>query len=438
VQSIPFTLERDQEIFQQVPAASGVFVLRPHEENAEPYVSKSSNMRRRIARLLAKPEDAGFSKRLNLRERCAAIEFTQTGSDFENTLLLYRVLRSYFVKTYTKRLRLSPASLIKINWENAYPRAYVTSKLGRLDGPAHYFGPFRSRAVAEKYANDVLDVFKSRRCTFDLNPDPTFPGCVYSEMKMCLAPCFKGCTDEEYMGEVRRVEEFFASHGESLIMPVVAERERASEALEFEQAKSLHDRVEKLKTIAREADEIVRRIDELDCVIVQPGVDGVVLVRFNAGQLRGPATVTADETPVVPRFGDADPDAGEPPAEQPASHPAEPTAGSSGAPISGRRYATGALRSAIERLAVQKKVSAAECTEHLAILKRWYYRSNKLGEIVFRNSDGSWPLRKLANACERVASPRSHGATAGSHEGHEGATKGTNQHPEERSDEGSL
>lgn len=383
-QSIPFTPENDVDAFAQVPTASGVFMLRSNEPNAEPYVSKSSNIRRRIARLLARPEDAGFSKRLNLRDRCSAIEFTQTGSDLENTLLIYRVLRAYFPKTYAKRLRLSPASLIKINWENAYPRAYVTSKLGRLDGPAHYFGPFRSRAVAEKYANDVLDVFKSRRCTFDLNPDPSFPGCVYSEMKMCLAPCFKGCTDQEYVTEVRRVEDFFASHGESSIAPMVVERERASEALEFEQAKTLHERVEKLKSIAREGDEIVRRVDQLDCVIVQPGVEGVKLFRFNAGQMCGPVSLT-NET-----------DAGEPPAEQPAS---------------GWRYESHALEALLAQLAATKKVSATECAEHLAILKRWYYRSTKIGEIAFRNADGSWSLRKLANACERVGSPRRHGET---------------------------
>jgi excinuclease ABC subunit C len=395
-QSIPFTPESDAVAFAQVPAASGVFVLRPNEANAEPYVSKSSNIRRRIARLLARPEEAGYSKRLNLRERCAAIEFTQTGSDFENTLLLYRVLRAHFPKTYTKRLRLSPASLIKINWENAYPRAYVTSKLGRLDGPSHYFGPFRSRTVAEKYANDVLDLFKSRRCTFELNPDPAFPGCVYSEMKMCLAPCFKDCTDEEYMAEVRRVEEFFASQGESMIAPLAASRDEASEKLEFESAKTLHERVEKLKSVARESDEMVRRVDELDCVIVQPGVEGVNLFRFNAGQMCGPVNVSTDETPVIRDAPEHDADAGGPPAEQPASR---------------RRYQSDSLQNALDLLKGTKKISASECSEHLAILKRWYYRSNKVGEIVFRNVDGSWPVRKLANACERATSPRRHGDT---------------------------
>ena len=373
MQTLPFSPERDAEVFKktlaEIPAASGVFLLRPQDEKAEPYVSKSSNMRRRIARLLARPEDAGFSKRLNLRERCAAIEFTATGSDFENVLLLYRVLREHFPKTYAKRLRLAPPALIKVDWENAYPRAYVTTRLGKLGGANTYIGPFRSRAVADKYANDALDLFKSRRCTFELNPDPSFPGCVYSEMKMCLAPCFKGCTDEEYMAETKRAEEFFTSHGASVLVPLTASRDQASEKLEFETAKQLHERVEKIKAIAREANELVRRIDQLDCLIVQPSTerDAVKLFRFNGCQMCGPVTISTGETPVLPN-----------------------------------------LEGALTSLEPAKRVSTAECSEHLAILKRWYYRSHKVGEIVFRNEDGNWPLRKLANACVRVGSPRRH------------------------------
>jgi excinuclease UvrABC nuclease subunit len=380
--AIPFTPEHDQEVFAEVPARPGVFLLRPAEAGAEPYISKSSNLRRRITKLLATPEE-GFSKRLNLRDRCAQIEFTETGSDFENTLLLYRALRHYFPKTYTKRLRLSPPALVKFDWANAYPRAYVTTKLSKLgaEGGPTYYGPFRSRAVAEKYANDVLDLFKSRRCTFELDPDPSFPGCVYSEMKMCLAPCFKGCTDEEYMAETRRVEEFVRTRGESLIMPLAAERDQASEQLAFEAAKTLHEKVEKLKAIAREADELVRRIDELDAVIVAPGAEGLVLFRFNGCQICGPMKVITSptgETPVVPKLEDI-----------------------------------------VEQLQATQKVSAAECIEHLAILKRWYYRSHKAGEMVFRNADGSWPMRKIANAAQRVTEPRSHGDTEASEPGKE-------------------
>lgn len=371
-QAIPFHPEDDQEIFAQIPAAPGVFRLRAIDPAGEPYISKSSHLRRRIARLLGPPERAGVSKRLNLRDRCASIEFTATTSDFENTLLLYRLLRAHFPETYVKRLRLAPAPLIKIDWENAYPRAYVTTRLGKLGGRVAYYGPFRSRTLAEKYCNDALDLFKSRRCTFELNPDPTFPGCVYSEMKMCLAPCFQGCTDEEYITETARVEEFFASQGQSLIMPMTAERERASEALEFEHAKALHEKVEKVKAVAREADEIVRRVDQLDAVIVLPGP---VLYRFHEAQVCGPVAVGAGERPTVSSWAEI-----------------------------------------IEQLAAPKKLTVAESAEHLSLLKRWYYRSHKAGEIVLRKADGSWPLRKIANAVERV-SPRRGGGTAEKGEG---------------------
>src|SRR4051812_28021218 len=238
--TIAFDPEHDEQAFAAIPAASGVFLLRG-KAGEEPYVSKSADMRRKIKRLLAPPESQG--KRLNLRERCAQIEFTETGSDFENVLLLYRVLCEIFPDSYQKRLRLAPSSLIRFNWENAYPRAYVTRKLGKTDikeKSSTYYGPFRSKAVAEKYLNDVLDLYKSRRCTFELAPDPAFPGCVYSEMKMCLAPCYKGCSDEDYFAEVRRVEEFMATRGASLLNEVVVEREVASAALEFEKAAALH------------------------------------------------------------------------------------------------------------------------------------------------------------------------------------------------------
>src|SRR6202021_3724441 len=94
--------------------------------------------------------------------------------------------------------------------------------------------------------NDSLDFFKMRRCVDDLHPDPKFPGCIYSEMKMCLAPCFKGCTDDDYASEVNRVQAYFESSGESLLRQFSAEREAAAEKLAFEDAAAIHARIEKL------------------------------------------------------------------------------------------------------------------------------------------------------------------------------------------------
>ena len=99
---------------------------------------------------------------------------------------------------------------------------------------------------------------------------PAFPGCVYSEMKMCLAPCFKGCTDGEYHAEVARVQAFFDTAGESLSREFAEQRDHASAELAFEDAAALHAKIEKLKPLLAQLPEIVRRIDRLNALIVQP------------------------------------------------------------------------------------------------------------------------------------------------------------------------
>ncbi len=130
-----------------------------------------------------------------------------------------------------------------------------------------------------------------RRCTDDLNPDPAFPGCIYSEMKMCLAPCFKGCTDEEYAAEVGRVQKYFASGGQSLVREI--ERTCAMRLrlrLDFEGAAALHVRLDKVKAATAQLPEIVRRLDELNGVMIQPSAeaDSVALFKIAAGRISDP------------------------------------------------------------------------------------------------------------------------------------------------------
>src|SRR5262249_31409980 len=157
-------------------------------------------------------------------------------------------------------------------------------------GRSLYYGPFPSRSAAEKFANDSLDFFKMRRCVDDLKPDPAFPGCIYSEMKMCLAPCFKGCTDEEYAHEVERVKTYFDTGGDSLVREISSQRDQASSDLQFEDAAAQHARLEKLKPVLSQLPEVVHRIDQLSAVMVQPSaVSGsVAFFRVTTGCLSGP------------------------------------------------------------------------------------------------------------------------------------------------------
>ena len=397
--SIPFSPDHATEFFAQFPAVPAVFSLRGSDASAEPYVSKTANFRKRLQRLLAPPESQ--SKRLNLRERTATIEYSLTGSDFESVLLLYQTLRQEFPDTYQKRLRLRPAPVIRLNLENEYPRAYVTTRIGKLGGRALYYGPFRSRAVADKFLNDSLDLFKMRRCTFDLNPDPTFPGCVYSEMKMCLAPCFKGCTDEAYAVEVARVQEYFDSGGQSLLRELESERERLSAELDFEGAAAQHAKVAKIKSILSACDDICGRLDRLDAVILQPSAEtnSVALFRFHGGELVGPQPVAMESEGI--ELEKKESESRESEQQTTTVQAPDQTQAPQPEPLSAQALDS-RIRAALESLAPAGNSSGQRFGQELAILKRWYYRTYKVGEIFFANDRGELPLRRIARGATRV------------------------------------
>ena len=363
---LEFAPERDAAVFAAAPAAPAVFLVRGGDSQAEPYVSKTANLRRRLQRLLGPVEER--TKKLNLRDRVRWIEYAPTGSDFESGFLLYRVLRSTFSKTYATRLRFRFAPLIKLHLENAYPRASITTRLGRLNGRSFYYGPFPSRIAAEKFINDSLDFFTMRRCVDDLHPDPNFPGCIYSEMKMCLAPCFKGCTDAEYAEEVTRVQAYFDSGGESLVRELSAQRDAASANLAFEDAAAIHVRLEKLKPVMNQLPEIVKRLDRLSALIVQPShlADSVTFFRVDSGGISAPAIFCIQ------------------------------TGHAKSQSMESRVLAV------LDSLHSAKTLSASETMEHLALLKRWYYRGSRVGEIFLADEKGVFPMRRIVRGIGRV------------------------------------
>jgi excinuclease ABC subunit C len=366
-ESVEFVAASDSKIFSAIPAAPAVFLLRGEDPQSKPYVSKTANLRRRVQRLLGPATEQ--SKRLNLRERVCWIEYTPTGSDFESGFLLYWLLRSLFPKTYSDRLRLRFAPLVKLHLENEYPRASVTIRLGRLGGRNLYYGPFPSRPAAEKFASDSLDFFKMRRCVDDLHPDPKFPGCIYSEMKMCLAPCFKGCTDEEYRAEVTRVQNYFDSGGDSLVREISAQRDQASSNLDFENAAALHARIDKLKPVLTQLPEIVHRIDRLAGIMIQRSAlpECVALFRVDRGLI-----------------------------SEPVIFPIQASEHTKSQSMESR------LQAAVAAIPANSSQTALETMEHLAILKRWYYRSRRAGETFFADENGAMPWRRIVRGIARV------------------------------------
>ncbi|PYU65525.1 MAG: hypothetical protein DMG49_24065 [Acidobacteria bacterium] len=359
----------EEHFFPALPSQAAVCLIEAREEKADPFLIRTQNLRRRLERLLGPSDPA--SKRLNLSDFARGIRYRRTSSAFEQTLTYYQHAKQLFPERYRELMRLQPAAVLKVNLRNAYPRCYVTRRIpvdeaGVPTGGA-YYGPFASPRSAETFAERILDLFKVRRCQIKIRRDPTFPGCLYSELKMCLAPCFAGCTKEEYDVEVQRLVQFFETSGGSVRSTIEVEREIASEQLDFERAATLHKKVEKLDEVLRGRPELTRRIQDLDAVILQRAVEeqtiGVYGVR--GGRLADPFFLRFAEIASQPRS-----------AEQ----------------IFREHFVAG------------PGATEGDLGEHLWLLARWYYSNPREGEIFLREKD--WPYRRILRACSRLLAPK--------------------------------
>jgi excinuclease ABC subunit C len=359
----------EEAFFPALPPRAAVCLIEPREENAEPFLIRTQNLQRRLQRLLGPVDPA--SKRLNLSEFARGIRYRLIGSRFEQTLTYYQHAKQLFPKRYSELMRLRPAAVLKVNLRNGYPRCYVTRRIpvdesGVPTGGA-YYGPFASRRSAQSFAERVLDLFKVRRCQIKIRRDPTFPGCIYSEMKMCLAPCFAGCSKEEYDVEVQRLVQFLETSGGSMRSTIEEEREKASEQLDFERAAALHKKVEKLDEVLRGMPELTRRIQDLDAVILQCAAEEqtIGVYRVSAGRLAEPFFLRFAEIASQPRS-----------AEQ-------------------------IFR---EQFESNPAATSGDLGEHLWLVARWFYSNPREGEIFFREKD--WPYRRILRACSRLLAPK--------------------------------
>ena len=442
LKSLPFDPADPKAALTQLPQSAAVFALYGADAHAEPYIGRTPNLRGRLERLLQ--PSAKHPRRLQLAGRVRRIEYRLTGSDFESLLLQFDLLEKVYGPKCLDRMHLGHPAFVRFLGSNRYPRITVTNRPSQREADWSY-GPFPSRVAAERYADEALKLFLLRRCVDELDPNPAHPGCVYSEMKMCLAPCYQGCTDERYADESTAVEQFLATRGESRLVILRTQRDQASADLEFESAAALHAQVQRVETVRSLAAELVRPLSQLRAIILQASAnpDEVAVFLYERGLLRGPVPFStigmriqneqAGSTSLY-----AQPFSIEPvPEEQ--SVPVEPSAALNNEPLISsvsvsdlehregesreeepkdplpgtlkqNKLARTALETRLESvlalLAEENQPPTATLRHgHLALLKRWYYRPEirRAGEVFFPNPEGQWPLRSILRGIGRVA-----------------------------------
>ena len=435
LETLAFDPADPKAALNQLPTSSAVFALYGAEAHAEPYIGRTPNLRGRLERLLQPSEK--HPRRLQLAGRVRQIRWRLTGSEFESLLLQFELLHNEYGTKCLERMHLGAPAFVRFLGGNPYPRITVTNRPSQREAGWAY-GPFQSRASAERFADEALKLFLLRRCTEELDPNPAHPGCVYSEMKMCLAPCYQGCTDERYAEEAASVEQFLATRGESRLVQLRTQRDEASANLEFEAAAAAHAQVVRVESVRALASELVRPLSQLRAVVLQasaiPGEVAVFL--YENGRLSGPAgfstlgmRIQNEQSGSTSLF--AHPMAMEAIPEAPSleAEPEETISSGAKAPLDSIGFTRGLkppsssveaeepiklargtlearMEAALAALAATSQTLSPTIRQgHLALLKRWYYRpeARRSGEIFFPDAEGRWPIKAILRGVGRVA-----------------------------------
>ncbi|HLH43505.1 MAG TPA: hypothetical protein VKV74_10990 [Bryobacteraceae bacterium] len=346
--------------FGDVPDRPAVFLLWAVE--GKPYLARTALLRRRLTRLVSDRER--ISRVLSLRAVAERVEYWLTGSQLESALIHLELARKHFPEDWPRLTRLRPPAFLRLTLDNPFPRTMITSRLGR----GLSYGPFSSRAAAERFEAGVLDLFQVRRCEENLAPSPAHPGCIYGEMNRCLRPCQQAVSASEYRAEAGRLERFLKTGGASLKEAAEAARDRMSAEMQFEEADRWHQRLTRIGEVQALCGDLARPLDRLHGVAVMPSAEpeAIELWFFLGGRWQEPRRVSLSEN------------------------------ASAGSSLDRRlRELTGGLAPAGE-----------PDLEHLAILTRWRGSSWRDGEWISFDDLNQIPFRRLVNALGRVAHSR--------------------------------
>lgn len=277
----------------------------------------------------------------------------------------YEIGRALFPDDYARLLRLRLPPYIRVSLANAWPRSMVTTQ--PAIGESLSYGPFRSRASAERFEAEYLDLYQIRRCQEDLQPSAEHPGCLYGEVGKCLRPCQGAVSTEEYRAEVSRAADFLNTNGQCLIRSIAAARDSLSAEMDFEEAARQHKKLERVESLVRSRDELARNTAHLQAVVAaRSALPGAVdLFTIRDGEWQGRSRI---------RFELQD-----------------------GKPISLDRK----IRELWSTLAAVR-LPARERQERLAIFARWFYSTWRDGEVLVFDRFEDPPIRKLVNAIGRI------------------------------------
>jgi excinuclease ABC subunit C len=244
------TLDNSPGVYRMLDAQSRVL-----------YVGKARALKKRVSNY-AKP--TGHSPRIaRMIRETASMMFLTTRTETE-ALLLEQNLIKQLKPRYNVLLRDDKSfPNILVSRTHAFPQ--IKKHRGAKTEKGDYFGPFASAGAVNRTLNQLQKVFLLRNCT-DATFDARTRPCLLYQIKRCSAPCTGYISQADYAASVADAVRFLKGDSTELQAQLAAQMAEASEAMEFERAAALRDRIRALTNVQSAQGINPRGVREADVI----------------------------------------------------------------------------------------------------------------------------------------------------------------------------
>ena len=246
-----------------IPMEPGVYLMK--DKNGKIiYVGKAKLLKNRVRQYFQNPERHTPKVRAMV-SNIADFEYILTDSELEALILECNLIKKH--KPYYNILLKDDKNYpyIKVTIGEDFPKILFARKMER-DG-AKYFGPYTSSAAVREAIDMVSKLYKIPNCNISLPRDMGKKrACLNAHIGQCVAPCERTVTKQEYKKMISDACRFLNGEHEELLSSLEQDMYAASEAMEFERAAILRDKLDSIK-----------RLDERQKIISERQADEDVL-----------------------------------------------------------------------------------------------------------------------------------------------------------------
>jgi excinuclease ABC subunit C len=249
-----------QSYLKSLGASPGVYRMLDAESRVL-YVGKARNLRARVSNY-ARP--SGHSGRIaRMIRETASMMFLTTRTETE-ALLLEQNLIKQLKPRYNVLLRDDKSfPNILVSKSHAFPQ--IKKHRGKRSEKGSYFGPFANAGAVNRTLNQLQRVFLLRNCTDSTFESRTRP-CLLYQIKRCAGPCVGLIDEADYAALVADAERFLQGKSTNIQASLAAEMQAAAEAMEFERAAALRDRIRALTAVQQVQGINPRSVAEADVI----------------------------------------------------------------------------------------------------------------------------------------------------------------------------